>query len=286
MKSGTTYLARLLASHPSIFMSPVKEPCFFVTPSQLRILWPYAWKQGYWRSEEAYLSLFRSRGSATILAEASVYYTHLPLASGVPARIRQFNSDARLLYIMRDPIERTISHYWHRVRSYGESRSPLTAIKNDPQYCNVSHYAMQLRPYLALFKRDQIKILTFEELISNTTHAMGAVFSWLNLDSSLATVSHQPENVTPEVINQSRFNLPRQLMRQIPFFRAAVNLVPDSVRRNRIIKRRVSRRTVDTTEVVSYLRSRQHIETEELTQLLGREFPEWTTLHNAAVSKD
>ena len=286
MKSGTTYLARLLASHPSVVMSRVKEPCYFVTPSQLRILWPYTWKQGYWRSEETYLNLFRSPKRATILAEASVYYTHLPLASGVSERMRQFNPDARLIYLMRDPVERTISHYWHRVKSYGESRSPLKAIKNDPQYCDVSHYAMQLRPYLALFKRDQLKILTFEELVSDTTQAIVSIFSWLNLDSSLATVSHQPENVTAKTIEQSRWNLPRRLIRKTPFLRTAVDFVPDSVRRSQIFKRKVNRMNVDTSEVVSFLRPRQQIETEDLTQLLGREFPEWTTLNNTVTSRD
>ena len=220
------------------------------------------------------------------MAEASVYYTHLPLASGVPERIRQFNPDARLIYLMRDPIERTISHYWHRIKSHGESRSPLRAIKNDPQYCDVSHYAMQLRPYLTRFKRDQIKILTFEELISNTTQAVASIFRWLNLDNSLATASRQPENVTPKIIKQSRLNLPRQLIRQMPFFRAAVDFIPDSICRSRIIKRDVNRMNVDTSEVVNYLRARQQIETEELTQLLEREFPEWTTLHNTAASRD
>jgi hypothetical protein len=116
MKSGTTFLWSLLASHPSIFLSRPKEPSYFVDPIQLRELKPWFWERGYWRSEELYLSLFQTAHGAKIVGEASVYYTHLPLASGVVERISQFNPDARLIYVMRDPIARTISHYWRRAR--------------------------------------------------------------------------------------------------------------------------------------------------------------------------
>src|SRR5579863_331121 len=151
MKSGTTYLADLLATHPSIFMCSPKEPCHFVHPEQLKFLWPGAWAKRYWANQEAYLSLFRTAGAAAVIGEASVYYTHLPLASGVPERIHQFCPYARFIYIMRDPVERTISHYWHRVRWHEEGRSSIEAVKNDPQYRDVSYYAMQLKPYLDLF---------------------------------------------------------------------------------------------------------------------------------------
>ena len=52
-------------------------------------------------------------------------YTKQPLVKGVPEKIRKFNPESRLIYIMRDPIQRTISHYWHRVRWEGEWRPIL-----------------------------------------------------------------------------------------------------------------------------------------------------------------
>jgi hypothetical protein len=83
MKSGTSYLPALLASHPSIVMSDPKEPCAFVEPVQLRALWRWAWDQGYWRDRERYLQLFESTEGAKITGEGSVYYTHLPLATDI-----------------------------------------------------------------------------------------------------------------------------------------------------------------------------------------------------------
>jgi hypothetical protein len=164
MKSGTTYPNKLLAAHPAIFMCSPEEPSYFVDPGQLRTLWPEAWDLGFWRGEERYLRLFRSAGDAVFLGEASTNYTKRQLVSGVPERIHAFNPDARFIYIMRDPVERTISHYWHMVRYHAERRPILETIRTEPQYLDVSHYAMQLVPFLELFGRDRVAVLTFERL--------------------------------------------------------------------------------------------------------------------------
>jgi hypothetical protein len=282
MKSGTTYLWSLLASHPSIFMSRPKEPTYFVEPSRLQAIWPWGWEQNCWRSEQNYLELFRLAETATILGEASVHYTYLPLASGVPERLYQFNPDARLLYIMRDPIERTISHYWHRVSWLGEHRSPSSAIKNDPQYRDVSYYAMQLAPYFRLFKREQIKTLTFEELIENTSESIASILRWLSLDCSTATPKLSPVNTTPDIVEQRRAGwLLHGLRYKNCLLRVLIDHAPISLRRIGVgmVTRQVNRQSVDTSEIVRHLRPLQQKQTEELIELLGREFPEWTTLN-------
>ncbi|MBV9286644.1 MAG: sulfotransferase, partial [Hyphomicrobiales bacterium] len=182
MKSGTTFLSKLLDSHPSIFMCKPKEPCYFVEPNQLRKLQPELWRQKYWRSQEDYLKLFRSASNnEAYFGEASVYYTFLPLATGVTARIKRFSPNARLIYIMRDPTERAISHYWHRVLYNSEHRSLQEAIEVDNRYRDISYYAMQLRPYLALFGAEQIRTLTLEELLENKDETVQSIFAWLGL---------------------------------------------------------------------------------------------------------
>ena len=282
MKSGTTYLHRLLASHPSIFMSEPKEPCAFVAPDQLRSLWPWAWEQGYWRDRERYLELFRSAGSAKLRGAGSVYYTHLPVATGIPERIYEFNPDSRLIYVMRDPVERAISHYWHQVRWHREQRSLSSAINDDPRYRDVSYYAMQLEPYFELFPREQIKTLTFEELTSKTGATMRSIFRWLRVEHSTAFEDVPPENVTPEGIEQRRGGrLLSGLRDKNRLLRAAFDSAPDSVRRfaRGLVWRDVNRARVDTSAVADDLRPLQRRQTAELTRLLGREFPEWTTLY-------
>ena len=137
-------------------MCTPKEPSYFVEPDQLSILQPFLWSLGYWRSEHRYLQLLQSDKNELFFGEASVYYTHLPHSIGVAERISRFNPEAKLIYIMRDPIERTISHYWHRLVYNDEYRSLSHAIAEDSQYCDVSYYAMQLTPYFHSFKADQI----------------------------------------------------------------------------------------------------------------------------------
>jgi hypothetical protein len=283
MKSGTTFLWRLLASHPSVFLSHPKEPSYFVDPSQLRELQPGLWEQGYWRSEEVYLSLFQSARGVSVVGEASVYYTHLPLASGVAKRISRFSPDARLIYVMRDPIARTISHYWHRVRHNDEHRPILDAIKDDSRYRDVSHYKMQILPYLKQFERNQLKLITFEELTNNPDQTARSLFCWLNVDSSVELPLTRPENVTPEIVHQlppwwepvSRFKV------QNSFMRAAIDHLPASIRgiSHRVTRRPVNRLRVDVDKVVQYLRPLQRSQTDELAQLIGRDFPEWRMLN-------
>ena len=139
MKSGSTSLHSYLGTHPEIFMCEPKEPWYFIEEIN--------WSKG----EDWYLDLFKSAGNAKVVGESSTDYTKIPKYMGVPEKIRNFNPATRFIYIMRDPVKRTISHYWHNVRLHGEKRDPLKAIQEDSLYLEVSDYAMQLDPYIQIF---------------------------------------------------------------------------------------------------------------------------------------
>jgi hypothetical protein len=279
MKSGTNYLRKLLNAHPAIFMCEPGEPSYFVEPRQLKTIWTGMWKRGFWQSEQHYLELFKSAGDALILGEASTNYTKLPQVSGVVERLERFNPDARFIYVLRDPVERTLSHYWHMVRYHDERRPITRAIKQDIQYVAVSHYAMQLRPYLERFGRDRIKILTYENLVHSPEETMRGLYSWLGVSAGGVDMSGfvEPENVTPDVVRLH--GLPRRL-RQSPLLRGFLRHFPQSVQTTlrSVGNRDVSRRTVDTSDAIAFLRPIQYRQTEELAQLISRDFPEWTTL--------
>ena len=104
MKSGTTTLHEYLGSHPEICMSDRKEPGYFVEE--------YGWSNGV----DWYLRQFSGDGKEKYLGESTTDYTKLPRFKGVARRIAEFNPGAKIMYLLRDPIERTISHYWWRVR--------------------------------------------------------------------------------------------------------------------------------------------------------------------------
>lgn len=288
MKSGTTYLNKLLGAHPAIFMCTPEEPTYFIDPEQLRDLWPEAWDLGFWRSEAHYLRLFQDCGDALYLGEASTNYTKRPLVSGVPERLYEFNPEARFIYLMRDPIERTISHYWHMVRYHAEQRPMLEAIQSDPQYLDVSHYAMQLTPWLDLFGPDSVAILTFEHLTHDPVGTMRLIYEWLCLDPSQADISGfaRPENVTPDTLRMATRHGVLQCLRQSRPGRLLTPYLPWGLRQRalRMATRAVDRRMLDSSAVVDFLRPIQQRQTEALVRLVGREFPEWTTLHGDRVA--
>jgi hypothetical protein len=279
MKSGTSSLHTWLAAHPDIFMSEPKEPCYFVERSELD--WPYIEQQGFWRGEDYYLDLFSGAGNAVIIGESSTLYSKAPRCSGVPQRIAQFNPNARIIYLMRDPVERTISHYWHMVMHNAESRNIFDAIVNDDHYRDVSYYAMQLRPYLEYFGPDQVLAITFEQMTAQPASTVQQVYDWLGVDSTFIPPNIKEQaNVTPRHVVQVRGLRWLYRFRHSEVWDTIGPHVPSSIRRwgRRLTEKRVDRWQQPTNRTVAYLRPIQQQQAAELSELLTRSFDEWTTL--------
>ncbi|MCC7087153.1 MAG: sulfotransferase [Pirellulales bacterium] len=279
MKSGTSSLHNYLGDHPEVFMCEPKEPCYFVAKEELN--WPAIEAWGFWKGEQNYLKLFENAGHATIIGESSTLYTKAPHINGVPGRIAQFNPEARLIYVMRDPVERTISHYWHHVNHNDEWREPLAAIRDSSLYRDVSNYAMQLDPYVRLFGIDRIFVLTFEELTAAPARTLAKVFHWLGVDDQFTPRNlNERANVTPEQIDQVRFRGWLKRLRFSPFWNRVGPWVPKQLRMaaRSYSTRKVDRKVEQMNEVRSYLRPLQADQTSELSRLLKRKFPEWESL--------
>lgn len=286
MKSGTTTLHELLAQHPQISMSEPKEPCYFVDPGQLQKLWPEMWGMGFWKSEPSYLALFGDKPGALVLGESSTDYAKRPKIDGVVERIAAFNPEARFVYIMRDPVERTLSHYWHMVEHRGERRAPLQAIREDPHYTEVSYYAYQLQPYLERFGRSRVHALTFESLKRDPQTAVRAVFEWLGVEGDfIPQALSAARNATPEGVRQKRAGMGvLDRLRHSAVWDAVGPVIPPALRRVGVamVERKIPRREVDMRDVIEHLRPRQQAQTRELAVLLGRPFDEWKTLWGTA----
>ena len=285
MKSGTNYLHKLLNAHPDIYMCEPHEPCYFVGAGQLKTVYAEMWECGLWRSEERYLDLFRPAGDASILGEASTSYSKLPLVSGVSERIAAFNPEAR--FILRDPVERAISHYWHMVRHDAENRPIAEAVRRDPQFVAFSHYAMQLRPFLKQFGRDRVRVLIHERLVADPVGVMSGVYQWLGVDATAIDLCRfsEPENVTPGTVQMARYGGVAKRLRQVPALKRAIARLRPTIHGalRRRTTREVSRQAVDLTAAVDFLRASQQQQTDDLARLLGCSFPEWTTLYGLSM---
>lgn len=286
MKSGTSSLHAHLGRHPQVFMSRPKEPCGFIDPQQLQTAWPEMYQRGYCSSESAYLELFAAAEGRPVIGESSTDYSKLPAFTGVAEKIARFNPQARFIYIMRDPVRRTLSHYWHMVEHRGERRGLLEALRQDPAYRQVSHYAMQLTPYLEQFGQERVYTLSFEEYLADPDSVAGRIYSWLGLDPTAeqTTDGAERKNVTPDTVLQERGHGWLNRFRYSAAWSAIENFVPAPVRRfGRSLAQRSVRRAeaVDEQPAIDFLRPEQLEQTAALTTLLGREFPEWTTLYRS-----
>lgn len=269
MKSGTTSLHHYLNSHPAIFMCEPKEPQFFVDT-------PHRPKDLDW-----YLGLFASASEEQYLGESSTFYTMLPQSRGAAAKIHAFNPRSRLVYIMRDPVDRVISHYWHMVRQVEEWRPLGRVIEEDNAYLAVSDYAMQLQPYFNVFEREQIMTLTFEEMKADPLGAVNGIFRWMELPPIEALpLAERAFNARPDVLRAPRGAAVLQRVRRSQWWERIAPIFPAPVRRlgRRITEAQVRPEDHDLSHVIDRFRPVLAERVAELSKVLGREFPEWTTV--------
>jgi len=175
-KSGTTSLYVHLKSHPDIYMCPSKEPSHFIDEQCMK-----GTGLPYYPRLNDYHQLFEGAGNRKYIGEASTLYTKAPKFEGAPKRIFDYNPDAKLIYVMRDPVERVISHYWHWVRQHRERRPIMEAITQEPHYLWVSRYEWQLSRFFQYFSKEQIKLVVFEKFVLSPSQTMQDIYRWLGV---------------------------------------------------------------------------------------------------------
>lgn len=271
-KSGTTSLHDNLASHPDIFMSDPKEPGFFVPELQ------------YYPKDEAwYSSLFDNAGTAVYRGESSTHYTKIPAYTGVPERIAAFVDEApRFIYVMRDPVQRALSHYWHNIHKQEEHRSIESAVREVGSYRDFGNYRMQLEPYVATFGRDSVYTMTFEALVGRPAETVSGLLEWLGLPE--APLQLNKKNARPELIRRVRG---RGQLRALAHSAMWGRIAPYAPTWFRALGRQLSVRSVAPDEkppqrVIEWLRAEMQPLVRDLEVYLGRDFPEWSYTHGSA----
>lgn len=179
-RAGSTSLYQYLSLHPEIAMSRVKEPHFFVDNVR-----PPAVQVDDLGDYEALFS-----PDAQVRGEASPSYTCYAQHTGAPERINALLPQAKFIYLVRDPIDRTVSHYLHRVAVESERRSFPDALGDigDPAnpYTCPSRYATQLERYLRFFALSRILVVDQHDLLVDRLRVLRDVFSFLEVDERFA----------------------------------------------------------------------------------------------------
>jgi hypothetical protein len=195
-RSGTTSLFQYLDPHPEVFMSQVKELNFFSN-------------EKYWnKGVKWYESQFAGANQRTrSIGEASTSYTKAPFTKDVVKRIHDYNPDMKLIYVVRDPIDRYISHYMKRVQTGIETRNFNQTLENlDNEACAwQGRYHYQIQKYLERFPSNQLLVLSMSSMKTTPEAVMKDVYNFLGLQtqgpiSGLDAV----HNATHRVVRKSK----------------------------------------------------------------------------------
>jgi hypothetical protein len=202
-KCGTSTLHDYLRNYfPTIYMAPAKETFYFTNERALDDLE----RNNFEFYHQSHFS--SCPDGCSYIGESSTHYTMQPLEPSVAQRIHLYNPDAKILYIVRDPVDRAVSNYWHSVSLYLEGRSMVEAFKSDPQYIRTGDYLYQIKPYFDCFPAESIRILFFKDLINRPTELLRSLSAWLGVPladgvDSLAPAHRRPRQEAYEVSSGS-----------------------------------------------------------------------------------
>jgi hypothetical protein len=188
MKSGTSSLHHYLTQHPQVVPPLRKEVHYF--------------DLNFARGEPWYRANFGRAEAGGLNLDSSPYYLFHPL---VPQRAHALLPNARLIVLLRDPVRRSYSHYWHECDKGREPLSFEDAIAAEPgrierdhtrlasgeierstdhqyfSYLARGRYAEQLKRWLQLYPREHLLVLRFEDLARDPLPVLNRTLEWLGL---------------------------------------------------------------------------------------------------------
>jgi hypothetical protein len=216
MKSSTTTLFNTLSFHPKIFVPKIKEPNFFAS-TELQGIKDWA----------SYLKLFENaKTSQRVLLEASTEYTRWPHSPNAAEKIRRILGHPKLIYVMRDPVERTISHYFHSYFRgfYKENTTLADAIRNDPVLIDTSRYHSQLCLYDNEFGRGAVLLLTADQLQDDFFDALLKVTDFLEIEPfDNSNVTNSIKNARDDLKSSGRVS---KILRNHPLLKILTMRLP------------------------------------------------------------
>lgn len=209
-KSGTTSLYFYLKQHPEIYLPSVKELNFFAVEGEnFSFSGPKdeseARKYFYVNNLSSYQALFESVQAEKAIGDVSPFYIYSDKA---PERIQHYIPQAKVIAILRNPVDRAYSNYLHLLR---DGRETLTSFEDaidaeesriqsnwSPSwhYANAGLYCQLLARYYERFDREKIKIFLYEDYLSNSSRVLSSIFEFLDVDSTFVPNSSTRYNAS------------------------------------------------------------------------------------------
>lgn len=178
-RAGTTSLARYLETHPQVFIPLIKEVDFFDR------------EENYRKGVDWYRRQFAGAGGESAIGDASPFYMFIPDA--IP-RMAALLPEARLIVLLRNPVDRAYSHYWMlrkqhprnvETRDYREAVSAEAAgTSRNPLYLAGGMYCAQLKHICKFYPREAVHVALFEDIRRDAATVFADVCRFLGIDAS------------------------------------------------------------------------------------------------------
>jgi sulfotransferase family protein len=216
-KAGTTALHAALVPHPDLYLSAVKEPKFFLSqgcppmnggPGDVQTYQEHVWRRA------DYEALFDPAPPGTLRGEATPFYLYDLTAHD---RIRQLIPDAKLILLLRDPVDRAHSnwtHLWNAgLEPEGDFRAACHAEKERKaagwapfwHYVGLGRYGEQVQHLYRVFPRDQVLLLRYRDLTEAPAATLDRVCDFLGVRTGVLR-SIPRENVNRHVVEDNAVN--------------------------------------------------------------------------------
>jgi len=225
-RAGTTTLYHILDTHPDFFVSPVKESNFFsqdIIPNRFSKKYndslgfneksyfenfPLQKRQiAFVREKENYIKLFTDAKKKSIIADFSTSYLYSDVAA---SNIYQYNQEAKIIILLRNPIERAFSHYKMALEMGFVKGCFLEEIDKDFRkldktwgvselFIELGMYYKQVKRYKDIFPKNQIKVILFDDFINASQSTIISICDFLEIKKmNISTIPKMNTTLTPK----------------------------------------------------------------------------------------
>ncbi len=307
--SGAGFVSSCLNGHPQVYLCPVREPCFFhfegesvkyAGPKDREVYQVAEWDEIERACKEkrsilavtdleSYKRLFDAADGRKAVGEASRIYLYSEKA---PPRIRHHLPEAKLIAVLRNPVDRAFAEYAARVM---EDREPIAdfeaALRQeearvrdgwapDWHYARMGFYSQQLRSYYQLFGRDRIRVYLFEDIIRDGASVARDVRGFLGIDDIPSPAI--PETPEDAFLPRSRW-VHRVVSSPGPVKSGLKAILPETLwaganaMAGRLERRFNSRKLILPDPVRESLSEIYRADIEQLEVLIGRDLSVWSS---------
>ena len=276
-KAGTTSLYHYFNEHPEIEMSTKKEPDYFSDEAINQ--------QGMYYGEhridtlEKYEALFPDDATDKKLGEASVSYLFYPNVAG---DIYKYNPDAKIIIMLRNPVDRAFSHYLmdYRLGLVSDSFEDIVTKQSSSgkatlccqQYIEISAYAQQIKRYFEVFDTANILVIDYAEFKKNAQGIVKKGYDFLEVDNAFVADVNKKHNTYTMPNNEAI-----RKVYSLAYLRKALNILLPKLltKKIRALFFKTDKKPTLSNPTRTQLKTFFKNDVAELSKILATDFSKW-----------